>query len=256
MDPNIRHWWRLIDELPANLRSVERLTSAPPPPLSGHGHLHVTPTTAVCLEGVVRIVALDRTIDLGPGDALIIAAGVWHRHEALRPGSLWLGQGFLPPCSDVMIGDHDRSWWGRLPIQPSRRLIAKVLEIDDPVQRRAQFAELIRQVLAESVEDLNFSHPALRLMLRRMWSNLHRGVTVDALVRASGLSRPHAYRIFTAGFGMPPKEAIATSRLWLAEGLLANGLSVAEVAARSGFPNPDTFARAWKRVHGKSPGRR
>ncbi len=217
--------------------------------------MHVTPTSVICLAGVVRIISFDRVIDLGPGEALIVATGVWHRHERLRPGSLWLGQGFMPACSDVWLEDYDRHWWGSLPSQPSRRLMSEALAADDAAQRRTRFIELIRQMLGDSLKDYSFNHPALERMFRRMWSNLHRGVTVDALVRASGLSRPHAYRMFTAGFGMPPKQAIATSRLWMAEGLLAQGLPIAEVAARSGFPNPETFSRTWKRAHGKPPGR-
>ena len=49
------------------------------------------------------------------------------------------------------------------------------------------------------------------------------------------------------------KDAIATARLWLAEGLLKNGLSVAAVADRCGFPSADTFARSWKRAYGSPP---
>jgi transcriptional regulator GlxA family with amidase domain len=90
-------------------------------------------------------------------------------------------------------------------------------------------------------------------MIARLWSNLHRGVTVEDLIHASALSRAQAYRIFTEGYGVPPKDAIATARLWLAQGLLNNGLSVAAVADRCGFPSADTFARSWKRTYGSPP---
>jgi AraC-like DNA-binding protein len=253
MDPVFRRWWRLIDDVPARLGEVHRWLEGPPPPLIGDGHLHVTPTSVVCLEGVVRIVAPDRRIDLRPGDALLIAAGFWHRHETLRQGSVWFGQGFLPVCSDVLIGDHQRAWRGRLPSQPSRRLIEEALVTANDQIRRARFAELVTQVLSETVDDLPFSNPALQRMIARLWSNLHRNVTVEDLVHASGLSRAQAYRIFTEGYGVPPKQAIATARLWLAEGLLAANLPVAEVADRCGFPSADTFTRAWKRDHGVSP---
>jgi AraC-like DNA-binding protein len=227
----------------------------PSPPLTGDGHLHVTPTSVVCLDGVVRITAPGRTLDLQPGQALIIGPGVWHRHEVLRRGSIWFGQGFLPACSDVLIGDPDREWRGRLPSQPSRRLMDATLAAPDDRSRCSGFAELLRQVLSESVDDLPFANPSLQRMIARLWSNLHRGVAVEDLIHASGLSRAQAYRIFTEGYGVPPKDAIATARLWLAEGLLANGLSVSEVAGRCGFPSADTFARAWKRTHGEPPSR-
>jgi AraC-like DNA-binding protein len=253
MDPTFRRWWRLIDDLPGKLSQVLLWKDGPPPPLTGDGHLHVTPTSVVCLEGVVRIVAPNRMVDLQPGQALIIGAGVWHRHEALRRGSIWFGQGFLPACSDVLMGDQDREWRGRLPSQPSRRLMDATLAAPDDKTRSASFTELVKQILSESVDDLPFTNAALQRMISRLWSNLHRGVTVEDLIRASGLSRAQAYRIFTEGYGVPPKDAIATARLWLAEGLLANGLTVAAVADRCGFPSADTFARAWKRLHGAPP---
>ncbi len=253
MDPTFRHWWRLIDDLPGKLSRVEVWQDGPPPPLTGDGHLHATPTSVVCLEGVVRIVSPGRTMDLQPGQGLLIGPGIWHRHESLRRGSIWFGQGFLPTCSDVLIGDQDREWRGRLPSQPSRRLMESALAAPDDASRRSGFIELVRQVLGESVDDLPFANPALQRMIARLWSNLHRGVAVEDLVRASGLSRAQAYRIFAEGYGVPPKGAIATARLWLAEGLLKNGLSVATVAERCGFPSADTFARAWKRAHGAPP---
>ena len=106
------------------------------------------------------------------------------------------------------------------------------LAAPDDKGRIAGFSELIKQILSESVDDLPFANPALQRMIARLWSNLHRGVSVEDLIRASGLSRAQAYRIFTEGYGVPPKDAIATARLWLAEGLLNNGLSVAAVADR------------------------
>lgn len=253
MDPIFRRWWRLIDDLPDKLGIVHRWVDGPPPTLVDDGHLHVTPTSVVCLEGVVRIIAPRRSIDLKPCEALLVGAGVWHRHEILRPGSVWFGQGFLPACSDILLGDHQRAWRGRLPSQPSRRLMQMALEASDEKSRKPRFAELVRQILSETVDDLPFANPALQRMIARLWSNLHRGVTVEDLVHASGLSRAQAYRIFTEGYGVPPKDAIATARLWLAEGLLASGLAVSEVAIRCGFPSADTFARSWKRTHGATP---
>ena len=69
----------------------------------------------------------------------------------------------------------------------------------------------------------------------------------------SGLCRAQAYHVFTRGYGVTPKEAIATTRLWLAGSYLRAGLGIAEVAALAGYPSADTFARCWRRAHGKSP---
>ena len=71
-------------------------------------------------------------------------------------------------------------------------------------------------------------------------------MTVDDLVRTSGLSRVQAYRVFAAGYGVPPKQALLTNRLWLAATLRRSGLGVAATAARCGFPSAGTFSRAWR----------
>ena len=153
----------------------------------------------------------------------------------------------------MILGDYAHSWSGPVPSQPSRQLVDTVIATADPAKRKMAFLALLSQVLTESVAHHAFAHPALRAMLARMWSNIHRGVTVEDLVQASGLSRAQAYRIFAAGYGVPPKEALATSRLWLAAQLLQSGVSVAVTAERCGFPSAATFARAWKREHGASP---
>lgn len=301
MDPALRRWWRLLDDLPQRLGRVERWlltahaacggtagcagagakgsgsrgsTGAAPPlrsadwprppsslrqlmPLSlpavADGEVHACPTSIVCLEGVVRVTAPDRRIDLHAGEALIVGAGVRHEHAPLRRGSLWFGQGFMPACSDVVFADAARDWHGRLPSQPSRRLMDAALADADAERRRARFRDLLAQVLSETVEDLRFANPALRRMIALLWSSLQRGITVDDLVAASGLGRAQAYAVFTAGYGIPPKAALAQARLGLAGGMLAGGLPIARIAAACGYPSADTFTRAWKRVHGAPP---
>lgn len=253
MDPTSRRWWRLLDALPGRLGRVHRWFALPHDVITGTGHLHASPTAVVCLEGVVRIRRPHGVLDLQPGDALLVAPGVWHYHEPLKRGSSWYGQGFLAGWSDLAMGEPGREWRGKVPSHPSRQLIDRALSVDDADDRRAVFAELVGQVLGESVIEQVFAHPALRAMLKRMWSRLHHGVSVDDLVRASGLSRAHAYRVFAEGYGVPPKEALATARLWLADGLLGADLPVGEVARRCGYANAGTFSRAWKRAHGQPP---
>ena len=253
MDPKIRRWWRLLDEVPRCLTQVTVWDFSPPPPVNSDGHCHFAPTSVICLEGVVRITSPGHLVDLFPGQALIIGAGIWHRHETVRRGSAWFGQGFLPAFSDVVMGDHEGEWRGRLPSNPSRRLMDNALSAREDQPRRNIFMNLMQQVLSEKVQELSFTNQGLQRMVARLSSNLHRGVTVADLVRASGVSRAQAYRIFTEGYGVPIKDAIETARLWLAQALLANGLSVAVAAERSGWSSADTFARAWKRQHGAPP---
>lgn len=249
MDPALRRWWRLLEELPARLARVERWLDAGPPPGDGRGgdHLHAVPTLVACLDGVVRCERPGGGIDLAPGEALLIAPGVWHGHTRTRSGSVFFAQGFLATAADVVLGDHQGRFGGRLPREPARRIAGLALAAGDPALRRARCAELVAQVLAETVTDNEFADPVLRRMLHRMWNGLHRGVGVAELVAASGLSRAQAYRVFTAGYGVAPKAALELARLELADGLLAAGLGPGAVAARCGFPSTATFTRARRR---------
>jgi AraC-like DNA-binding protein len=243
-----RRWWRLLDDLPNTLRTVHRWDDLTAPPrAAADGHLHANPTSVVCLAGIVRVITPRVRLDLTAGEALVIAPGVWHRHAPVQRETVWFGQGFLAAWSDVVLGDHDGSWSGRVPSEPSRQLVEAALTEAHPLRRRARFVELMTLVLNESVDEQVFAHPALRAMLARMWAGLHLGVTVSDLVHASGLSRAQAYRVFVEGYGVPPKEALLTNRLWLAATLRRSGLGVSETAARCGFPSAATFARAWRR---------
>ncbi|HYE04742.1 MAG TPA: AraC family transcriptional regulator [Planctomycetota bacterium] len=252
MDPTTRRWWLLLDQLPDKLGpvSVWRDSSAMP---GGDGHMHANPTAVVCLTGVVRISRPGRKADLKPGEALLLAPGIWHRHESLRPGSVWFGLGYLSAWSDVLLGDDQREWHGKLPAEPGRRLMDEALAATDENERTEILKRCVRQVLDESVSELAWEHPAMGRMVDALWQRLHLGVSVDDLVRVSGLRRTRAYALFTRGYGVPPKQAIAQSRLWLAKGLLEADLPVAEVARRCGYPSADTFRRCWRRAYGAPP---
>ena len=253
MDPELRHWWRLLEDFPSRIRHVYRWTTPHRRPAST-GTFHAVPTLIACLQGVVRMQVSDGpTLDLNAGDVLVIAGGVWHEHADLRPGSIWFGQGFMAAWSDVALGTAQRKWIGKLPTDPSRSLMEATLTATDEPAARRMVAGLVGQVLTESVTALDWERPELVAMIDTLWRRCHLGVTVEDLVRASGLRRAQAYAVFTKGFGVTPKEAIATARLWLAGSYLAAGMGVGEAARLAGYPSADTFGRCWRREHGSSP---
>ncbi len=248
-DAVIRRWSNLLEAMPDRLAAVRRWTDPVDAPSdTATGHQHTVPTLVCCLAGVMRIERPGTRVDLLPGEALVIAPGVWHHHAQVRPGSVVFGQGFMAAWSDVVVYDGRRDIAGRIPTQPSRLLMDRLLGEADDARRLAMTRELMQQALGETARPLEFPHPALPKMLRLLWGRLHRGVTADDLVRVSGLARSQAYAIFTTGYGISPRLAIARSRLDLAEALLNAGVPAAQVAARCGFPDRTTFTRAWKRA--------
>lgn len=246
-----RQAWRCLEDLPRTLGAVHRWTDIRLPP-DPDWDLHAVPTLVCCLAGVVRVRRPLGIQDLGPGDCLVLGPGVWHRHATLRPGAMAWMVGLLPAWADFWIGSDAGRWWGRLPHGPSDRLLHQALH-DDPAQRRAAIAALIGLTLSDAEADPGFANEAAQRMVTCLWRGLHQGISVEDLVKASGLQRAQAYAVFTAAYGISPKAALSEGRLSLAAGLLEAGLTVSEAAARSGWPSVDTFSRAWKRRHGVAP---
>lgn len=257
MDATVRHWWRLVDALSGRLGRVHRWLAGPGAfrdAFSGHiEEFHAVPTIEVCLAGTMRIEKPDARVSLQAGDLLLIAPGVWHRAAPMQPGSVRFAQGFLPTCSELLFQASDREWKGRVASEPSRQLMEAACRARDGSPLRGQVLALLRNLAQEPAVERLFDSPALARMVERLWARTHRGLSVAELVRASGLSRTHAYRLFTREYGQTPKAAIAAIRFALADSLLRTGVPVAEAARRCGFPSTDTFRRAWRLRHGSPP---
>lgn len=252
LGPRQRRWSSLLEALPARIGTVHRWLGWRDPEHDDVGHLHHIPTVVACMDGIIRVERPGEQLDLAPGEVLVIAPGVWHRHRRPRGRSVAWMQGFMSGWSDVLCWDADGSWSGTLPTQPSLLLITRLLRHPD----RSAAAELLRNVLAEEMESqADAAHPAVAVMLRTFWSRLHRGVTAGDLARAAGLQRSRAWQLFTAAYGLPPHRALLDARRSLGEGLLEAGHTPGEAARCAGFPDASSFARERRRFRARS-GRR
>lgn len=254
--------WSLLERLPGALTRVELWPLADWPAAAPEGlHCHTVPTVIACLEGVVRTRGGPaRRIDLHAGEVLVIAPGVWHAHEPLRPGSAAFQQGFLASCSDLQVEDHRRVLLGRVPVQPCRRLAEQVVALGAaPAAARARriaAAELVAQVLRETIEPLDLPHPALHRMVHLLWEGFQRPLTAEDILAASGLGRSRSYQLFRQYFGEGVTASLQRMRLELARALLAQGRPVAEVARLCGFPSRAALTRSHRRAFGAAPRRR
>jgi AraC-like DNA-binding protein len=76
------------------------------------------------------------------------------------------------------------------------------------------------------------------------------------MARECGLSVSHFTRAFRRSFGMSPYRWLLERRIDRAKALLAtSGISIADIAIRSGFSDQTTFTRAFGRLVGDSPAR-
>ena len=79
-------------------------------------------------------------------------------------------------------------------------------------------------------------------------------LSVSSLAALCGISEVYLRRLFTARFGISPKEYILRKRLDYACQLLSSGqFEVAEVAFLCGYAEPCHFSREFKRRTGVSP---
>lgn len=92
-------------------------------------------------------------------------------------------------------------------------------------------------------------------MQAKLVEDLTAPLTLGQLAATVGLSSFHAARLFSAGAGMPPHAWRNQMRLSRAIGMLRQGMSVADVAAATGFTDQSHFTRHFKRAYGAAPGR-
>ena len=86
-------------------------------------------------------------------------------------------------------------------------------------------------------------------------ANLEAQLNVETLAKVAGLSRSHFTRSFAEMTGLPPAEYVLQERMKLAAKLLfANReVPVKQVAALSGIPDNNYFAKVFRRTYGISP---
>ena len=84
--------------------------------------------------------------------------------------------------------------------------------------------------------------------------NLDNGIDFNEAARLACCSVFHFQRMFFAIIGYTPAEYTRRRRLTLAaRELITNGDKVIDVALKYGYDSPDSFARAFRNVHGVTP---
>ena len=96
----------------------------------------------------------------------------------------------------------------------------------------------------------------LRAVVEYIEEDLEAGLTLDQLAAVTGLSPFHFARQFKAATGLPPHQYVIMRRVERAKRLMyeQTDLSLAEVAAHTGFSDQSQFSHHFKRVLGVTPG--
>jgi AraC family transcriptional regulator len=86
-------------------------------------------------------------------------------------------------------------------------------------------------------------------------AHLETGPSLEQMAAVARLSSYHFAHQFKRATGLPPHQYVIMRRVERAQHLLRRGdLSLAEVAARAGFPDQSAFCRHFKRLLGVTPG--
>ncbi|QDC11011.1 AraC family transcriptional regulator [Oceanicola sp. D3] len=89
---------------------------------------------------------------------------------------------------------------------------------------------------------------------RHILTHLDEDLSLDALADVAAFSRFHFHRVYTRMMGETVAETVRRTRLNRAAVMLATtGQELSEVAAMCGYPNPQSFARAYRTAFGETP---
>jgi AraC family transcriptional regulator len=119
---------------------------------------------------------------------------------------------------------------------------------------------LIRHLLAprrpQRRPDGALPRARLRAVVEYIEGYLTAGLSLEQMARVARLSVYHFAHQFKRATGLPPYQYVIMRRVERAQQLLRDSdLSLAEVAARTGFPDQSAFCRQFKRLVGVTPGR-
>jgi AraC family transcriptional regulator len=208
---------------------------------------------------------------LRTGLSLIMAAGqtnIWSWDGPTDELHLWISPAFL---ADVALeaGMGAPTVIERFPFEdpPLRSMALAVYgELRSPARAGALFDDLAAHSLALQILRRHCSsRPAdraggaltprqLRRVTDRMLAELGRDLALADLARLAGVSRSHFSRAFREATGRPPYRWLTERRVERAKHLLATTtLTVAEVGAEVGYPNPSHFAEVFGRHAGSAP---
>jgi AraC family transcriptional regulator of arabinose operon len=227
---------------------------APNPDWSISSQGHACHELIVVMRGKMHLRCPDGSVLLEAGDVVIYPAGMPHaeRSDPDDPVESYFCQLTYPLAAGTgLLRRHDHS--GRL------RQIIHWLHFDqgdrDPrtiAERNALFEALMSRFFIDSKGSDAEMVRRLRAFVN---SHLDQDLTLSRLARECALSPFHFARTYRRLTGMPPMKDVRCIRLNVARDLIMTcGLSLKEIAQKTGFGNPYSFSRLFRRHFGMPPG--
>ncbi len=228
------------------------------------------------LQGRARIEYRERSFAVEPGDTFIIPQGTAHRDVRTEGNSYRVLYTFFQwPGANSVIKSMDPAVLCAIPAGAKSQFHAKMKEMEGEYLGEAPGArQRMGVILMEILLALaRHSHPpkspvsdAKRLValtrrrrlaaeVRQYLEQNHRkAFSLEELAAHHHVSPFHLCRTFTREFGSSMTDVLTMIRIERAKEMLEAGqLSVKEIARDSGFPDPNYFAKVFRKVTGLSP---
>lgn len=218
-------------------------------------HAHPTPSLCLVRRGGFRERWRAGAAEHVRGDVILRAAGDEHENAFRAEGARCFNVAFGPRLID------------RLPVRASREVLAdrRVGAILARLSREVSSREpsplvaegLLLQALGEAFQrDAPAGGRWLERVREAIDAHFDRPLSVAGLAAEAGVHPAHLSRAFHRRFGSPVRAYIREARVRAAADLLRrSSLTLADVAAGTGFADQSHLTRVFKQVTGATPGR-
>lgn len=218
-----------------------------------------------CTEGKGTIEVEGESFSIGKSDAFCIPRGRGHKYfaDAKDPWSiLWVhfkGESAknFPIDEPHLIHMDSRHSDNRMVV--FFNLLFRVLERNYTLGNFIYISQLLSLILSEvyfreKVDAGSVQDRHVTMVVRFMYDNLSRSLTLDEISREVKLSKSYLNTIFKSQTGRSPVEFFIHLKMQEACKLLKNtDLYIYEVSARLGYEDQYYFSRIFKKVVGVSP---
>lgn len=235
----------------AGFTAALRLATVPPEDVAEHGHEGAHFVLAV--DGGYLGEALGRNRTGTPMTLIYNPPDTRHRDRFARPGGRFLS--IDVPAEHVPGTTRDTMLVTAIPARSAAARIAGMIAAGDADEPALE--EQLLLVAGAPFAPPSSAHPPPWLgpaaeALADLASD--GALQLRDLARAAGVHPVHLARAYRRHFGCGPAEALRRQRLARAAGLLSRPLSLAQIAADSGFADQSHMTRAFRRHYGVTPG--
>lgn len=218
-----------------------------------------------CMEGEGTIILNERTYQLKAKEAFCIPAGEKHRYFASNkhPWSI-----FWVHFKGDMVEHYPLKQKQTIEIR-SREAENRIITLFDNLFRVTRrnytlgnfiyMSQLISLILAEiyfreKTDEASKQNKQVTMMIRYMYKNIHRTLSLDDLVEELGLSKSYISGIFKKYTEKAPIEFFIALKMQEAcRQLKATDKYIMEIGQALGYDDPYYFSRIFKKTVGVSP---